>query len=243
MIAGRPMSAIALRASSSDVGDARSRHVEADLDHRLLEPLAILGGGDRLGVGADHLGRARYADAPLAVQRHGDVQPGLATERREHRVGPLTIDDRRQHFRRERLDVGAIGEVGVGHDRRRVRVGEDDAVALLTKDATGLRAGVVELARLADDDRSRADDEDRRDVVAARHQRRPVRLRAARPALARRRGPTDDGERAAAPRRHRLGEAVEQVPAVVGAGPGLGVVLHARTRSPPWLADPRRHRR
>ena len=119
-------------------GDGGAGHVEADLDHRLLEPHAILGGRDRLGVGADHLRASRHADASLAVQRHGDVQPGLSAERRQHRVGPLAVDDRRQHRRRQRLDVGAIGEVGVRHDRRRVRVGEDHAVALLAKHATGL---------------------------------------------------------------------------------------------------------
>ena len=143
------------------VGGARARHVEADLDHRLLEPLAVLGGGDRLGVGADHLRRAGHADQPALVQLHRHVQPGLAAERRQHGVGPLALDDRRQHLRRQRLDVGAVGEVRVGHDRRRVRVGEDDAVALFAQHAAGLGAGVVELARLADDDRAGADDQDR----------------------------------------------------------------------------------
>ena len=73
----------------------------------------------------------------------------------------------RQHLRRQRLDVGRVGEVGVGHDRRRVRVGEDDAVALLAQHPAGLGAGVVELAGLADHDRSRADDEDRVEVGRA----------------------------------------------------------------------------
>jgi hypothetical protein len=31
----------------------------------------------------------------------------------------------------ERLDVGAVGELGVGHDRRRVGVDEHDLVPLL----------------------------------------------------------------------------------------------------------------
>ena len=71
---------------------------------------------------------------------------------------------------RDRLDVGRVGEVGVGHDRGRVRVDEDDAHALLAQHAARLRARVVELGRLADDDRAGADDEDAVDVVALGHQ-------------------------------------------------------------------------
>src|SRR5262249_49272966 len=47
----------------------------------------------------------------------------------------------------------------VGHDRRRVRVGEHDVVALGLQRFERLCAGVVELAGLADDDRPRADDQ------------------------------------------------------------------------------------
>ena len=78
-----------------------------------------------------------------------------------------------EHVDVERLDVGGVGELGVGHDRRRVRVGEDDAVALLAEDLAGLGAGVVELAGLPDDDRAGADEQDRLDVVAPRHQATP----------------------------------------------------------------------
>ena len=49
-------------------------------------------------------------------------------------------------------DVGAVGRVRVGHDRRRVRVDQDDVVAFLAQGFAGLGARVVELARLADDD-------------------------------------------------------------------------------------------
>ena len=65
---------------------------------------------------------------------------------------------------------GPRREGGVGHDRRRVAVDEHDLVALLEEDLAGLRAGVVELAGLPDDDGPGADDEDLVEVVAARHQ-------------------------------------------------------------------------
>ncbi len=47
---------------------------------------------------------------------------------------------------------------------------EDDAIALLLQRLDRLRARIIELARLADDDRAGADDEDRGDVGAFGHQ-------------------------------------------------------------------------
>ena len=193
-----------------------ARHVEADLDHRLLELLAVLGGGDGLGVGADHLRGARDADQAPLVELHRHVEPGLAAERRQHGVGPLPLDDPGEHLGRERLDVGAVGEVGVGHDRRRVGVGEHHPVALLAQHPAGLGAGVVELARLADDDRAGADDQDRLEVVAAGHQ---------------------------ALRRTSSRRSVRKVGAVVGAGSGLGVVLHAEGADVGAPPAPRTRRR
>ena len=153
------------------VGDARRRHVEADLGHGHLELLAVLGGGDGLGVGADQLDAVRGRARPASTQLHGQVERGLAAERRQQGVGPLRSMIAVSDVDVERLDVGGVGELGVGHDRRRVRVGEDDPVALLAQHAAGLRARVVELARLADDDRPGADEQDRLEVVAAGHQR------------------------------------------------------------------------
>ena len=50
-----------------------------------------------------------------------------------------------------------------------LRVDQDDPVALLAQRLARLRAGVVELARLADDDRAGADDQDALDVGALWH--------------------------------------------------------------------------
>ena len=100
----------------------------------------------------------------MSCERDGGVERGLAAERRQQRVGTLLRDDRFDELRRDRLDVGAVGELRVRHDRRRVRVHEDDPEAVLAQDLARLRAGVVELARLPDDDRARADDQDRFEV-------------------------------------------------------------------------------
>ena len=99
------------------------------------------------------------------------VERGLAAEGREQRVGPLALDDAGEALHVERLDVGGVGELGVGHDRRRVRVHQHDAVALVAQHPARLRARVVELAGLADDDRAAPDDQDRLEVGALGHYR------------------------------------------------------------------------
>ena len=168
----------------------------------LLEPLPVLPRLDGVDVGADQLDAVLLEHAGL-VQGHRGVERGLAAEGGQQRVGPLLLDDLRDDLGRDRLDVGRVGELGVGHDRRRVGVDQDDAHALLPQHPAGLRAGVVELAGLADDDRPGADDQHARDVVALRHQRRPS---------------------------SKVAEPVEQVGRVVRAGRGLRVVLHREGR-------------
>ncbi len=150
---------------------AGNRHVEADALHRLLEKLPVLALLDRLRVGADHL-HVVLAQGAGIVERHGGVERGLAAEGGQQRVGPLAHDDLLHDLRRDRLDVGAVRELRVGHDRGRVGVDQDDAVALLAQGFAGLDAGVVELAGLADDDRPRADEEDGFEVSTLGHERR-----------------------------------------------------------------------
>jgi hypothetical protein len=103
-------------------------------------------------------------------QRHGDVQRRLAAHRRQQGVRLLAFDDQLDELRRHRLDVGPIRDLRIGHDRRRVRVDQDDLVPLLAKRLGGLRPRVVEFRGLSDDDRTGADDEDTMDVSASRHE-------------------------------------------------------------------------
>jgi len=95
-------------------------------------------------------------------------------EGRQQRVDPvpgrqLRSDDPLDELGRQRLDVGGIGELRVGHDRGRVGVDQADAETLVAQHPAGLGAGVVELAGLADDDRSRPDHQDVVDVLASGH--------------------------------------------------------------------------
>ena len=136
--------------------------------HRLAEELAVLGLLDRLALGADQLDAVLGEDAHVVEGERG-VEAGLAAHGGQERVGALLLDDLGDDLGGDRLDVGGVGELRVGHDRRRVGVDQDDAVALLAQRLAGLGAGVVELAGLADDDGPGADDHDRADVGALGH--------------------------------------------------------------------------
>ncbi len=154
------------------VGHVGARHLHADPGHGLLELLTILGGLDGVGRRADQLD-AVALEHPVLHQLHGQVEGGLPTERRQEGIGLLGLDDAGEDLAVEGLDVGRIGEVGVGHDRRRVRIGEDHPVPVFAQHLAGLGTRVVELTGLTDDDGSGADDQDRFDVVAAGHQAAP----------------------------------------------------------------------
>ena len=67
---------------------------------------------------------------------------------------------------RDRLDIGCVRRVRIGHDRGRVRIDEDDAIALLAQRLARLHPGIVELASLPDNNGPRADDQDRVDIGA-----------------------------------------------------------------------------
>src|SRR4029077_19535888 len=110
--------------------DAAARHLGAQADDDALEPLAILAGPDRVDVGADQLDVVLLQDA-LVVQGHGRVQRGLAAQGGQYGVRALDGDDLLQRLGGDRLDVGGVGELGIGHDRRRVGVDQADPDPLL----------------------------------------------------------------------------------------------------------------
>jgi hypothetical protein len=142
--------------------------LEPDAVHRFAEELAVLGHLDGFALGADHLD-AELREHAHFLERQRGVEPGLPAHRGQERVRAFLLDDLGDDLGRDRLDIGGVREAGVGHDRRRVRVDQDDAVAFLAQRLAGLGAGVVELAGLADDDGAGSDDHDRLDVGSLRH--------------------------------------------------------------------------
>src|SRR6202034_827797 len=125
-----------------------------------LEALAVLAGLDRVDVGPDELDVV-LAEGAAGVQRDRGVQRGLAAERGQQRVRPLLRDHLLQDVGRDRLDVGGVGELRVGHDRRRVGVHQADPDALRLEDAAGLPGGLLGAVVLAG--------------LAGRHRAAPIR--------------------------------------------------------------------
>ena len=101
MTTGRPIRSTTSPASSSVWAVADAGRVEPDLGHGLLEQLAVLGGGDGGGVGADELDAVALEGAVLD-QLHGQVQRRLAAEGGQEGVGPLPLDDAGSGPRRSR---------------------------------------------------------------------------------------------------------------------------------------------
>ena len=139
------------------VGNFGARGFGASLVDDLLEQLAVLAAVDGVKGGADQLDVVLLEHTGLA-ERHRGVQCGLATQGGQQGVGAFLGDDLFKDGRGDRLDVGGVGHLRVGHDRGRVGVHEDDADALFAQHAARLGAGVVELGRLPDHDRAGADD-------------------------------------------------------------------------------------
>ena len=120
------------------------------------------------GPGADHL-HAIVIEHARAMQRQRGVERRLPAHGRQDRVGALLLDDLGDEFGRDRLDIGRVRDVRVGHDRRRVRIHQDDPIAFFLQRLAGLGAGIVEFAGLSDDDGSGADDQDGVDICAFGH--------------------------------------------------------------------------
>src|SRR5262249_8988855 len=153
-------------------GDAAARQVEPDAADGVLEEIAVFRALDGVDLGADQLDLEAGEHAGLG-QVEREVEAGLSADGREERIGSLRLDDPRQHLDREGLHVRPVRDLGIRHDRRRIRVRQDDAVALLLQRLARLGAGVVELTGLTDDDRARADEQDGADVGALRHRSQP----------------------------------------------------------------------
>ena len=174
---------------------ARARARETDLLHREFEELSIFGLPDGGWARSEQLD-PEPRERSIIVERERQVERRLPAERRQDCLRPLPLEDRPKRRRLERLHVGPIRELRIGHDRGRVRVDQDHLVPLGSEGLRPLHSGVVELAGLPDDDGSRADEKNLSEVVAPRHRgrllapaRRPVssRLRArfARPTIER----------------------------------------------------------
>jgi hypothetical protein len=147
---------------------------ESDPLHRLAEELPVLGLGDRLLARTDELDVVPPEHA-RARERHCDVERCLPAHGGQQCIRLLLGDDPLDHVGRDRLDVGGVRELRIGHDGGGIRVHQDDPVALFPERLARLRAGIIELAGLPDHDRTGTDDQDGFDIGALGHlERFPV---------------------------------------------------------------------
>ena len=148
--------------------DLRGNAGLIDALHRILEDLAVLGLIDRLRRGAEQTDVVLFEKA-LLRELHRKREAGLAAEAGKDAVRLFLFDDALDRGQRERLNIDVVCHGVVGHDRRRVRVDEDDLDAVRLEGAAGLRARVVEFRSLTDHDRAGADDKNFLDVFIQWH--------------------------------------------------------------------------
>ena len=110
------------------MGDARHGGFQPDLVHGFAEFLAVFGLVDDIGLGADHL-NAVFGQHTRRIKRQGAVQRRLPTHGRQERIGAFLGDNLFDKFRGDRLDIGGIGQIRIGHDRRRVGIDQHDEIA------------------------------------------------------------------------------------------------------------------
>src|SRR6266446_1288893 len=130
---------------------ARARHVEPNSQHGFLEQLSIFAFRDRLRVGADQ-SYFVTRECAVAIKLHRRIQRRLPAHRWQKRVRFFSNNDGFDHFRRDRLDVSAIGELRIGHDRGRIRIYQHDLIALFAQRLARLHAGIIKFAALPDHD-------------------------------------------------------------------------------------------
>ena len=123
--------------------------------HGILKALTILSLPDGLGAGAQQTHTVLFQSAVLC-QCHGQIQAGLAAQRRKDRVRPLHLDDLGHGGSVQRLNIYMIGNVLIRHDGGGVGVDQHHLNALFPEAPTCLSTGIVKLSSLSDDNRAGA---------------------------------------------------------------------------------------
>ena len=141
------------------VCDTGTRGFQTNFLHRYVETTAVFCFINRIGSGTNH-GDTELFQHALTFQLQRAVQRRLTAHRWQHRVRALFFNNLAYNFPVNRLDVGCISHFRVGHDGRRVGVHQNDAVTLFTQGFTRLRARVVKLTRLTDNNRARTQNQD-----------------------------------------------------------------------------------
>ena len=105
--------------------------------HRFLEKLAVFRLLDRLKACSQEFDMIFFQHAFFG-KFDGKVQTGLPAKGSKEPVGQFFGDDFFQELHRQRLDVDAVGNMRIRHDRCRVAVDENDFKAFFFQGAACL---------------------------------------------------------------------------------------------------------
>ena len=150
------------------IDELRLRQIEADLLHRVFKQQTVLGAFDGIDFRADQF-HSIFIEYAGFGQGDRKIQSGLPAHGREQGVGAFAANHLGGVFHAERLHVGAVRQIRIGHDGGGIRIDQHDFVAVALQGLARLGAGIVEFAGLSDNDGTAAHDHDAMEVVAARH--------------------------------------------------------------------------
>ena len=109
-----------------------SGHFDTQLLHGVLELNTVLAALDSVYLHADNLYVVLFKHAGFA-QLRAEIKSGLTAEVRQQGVRALLLNDLGQTVNVQRLDIGDIRNVRVGHDGRRVGIHQNDLIAELAQ--------------------------------------------------------------------------------------------------------------
>jgi len=130
------------------VDECRSWHFEADFAAGILEPEAIFGNFNGAERSANHFNLVLFENAAFG-EFDRKVESGLTADCRQKRIWLFASENFVEIFLGERLDVRAVSQLRVGHDRGGIGIDEHNFVALGAQRLACLCAGIVKTRRLA----------------------------------------------------------------------------------------------
>jgi len=143
-------------------------HLNTQGIHHLLKGNPVLPLLDGVGVHTDYLHTILFKDS-LFIKQQRKVQRRLSAQVGQQRIRPFLADDLFQGILIQRLDIGDVGHLRVGHDGGRIGVDQHDLIPQGTERFARLRSGVIKFTCLSNDDRSRPDDQYLANVISLRH--------------------------------------------------------------------------
>ena len=155
------------------LNDRRLRNGLIDCLHCLFEQIAILSVSDGIGRSAQNF-HIEFIEHARIFEFDGKIQARLSAERRQQSVGAFLLNHVRQKFERQRLHINFVRGVDVGHNRRGVGIDQHNVETFVAQRSTRLSAGIIELRRLTNHNRTRTNYKDFIHGFIFRHKHSPL---------------------------------------------------------------------